>query len=476
MGDASARGDSDKCLACHFTGGDAVHALAAHGVAVSWPDRSPDEPPPAPSAPTLALALAGLSGTSHLAGDLACATCHHEHRGRHHDLTFMSDTHCQVCHRSQFGGFGPAHPAFRTGGTSFDHTTHRRDHFGSRPFECRDCHQLDAAGRMLRPFDQSCRGCHSGGIPDHHGRQLEKTTVLLWLPELTVTRDDVPWPDGGYDPEEELPPLLELLLAGDDEAVEVLRALDEAGGLPFDLEEDDQTRLAVVIRRLIDDLLDEDDDRRRRRLAQALGGERSDPTIADLARQLAMASGAVRALDAYWREGDEDEAEPAPGGWQASGEDYTVQYGFAGHADPVAKAWLDALVAHTTAGGPGEGAGFRAALRAEVLGDAAGLQACLKCHARNERDRVSWYPAGDERRAAHDARFDHRPHLVLLGGDESCHHCHQMAGGAAGRITAITFPEGTVLSHTTAQCTACHQPGGTDHQCLVCHSYHFHRP
>ena len=95
--------DSRKCMRCHFADDSArTHAFSVHGVPVDMLHATAAEGAGGPGAPpTTSLALASLTGRPP-GSPLACATCHREHRGRDHNLAFMDDTRCQVCHRAQF--------------------------------------------------------------------------------------------------------------------------------------------------------------------------------------------------------------------------------------------------------------------------------------------------------------------------------------------------------------------------------------
>jgi hypothetical protein len=141
----------------------------------------------------------------------SCAGCHHEHRG-HSALARVTDNHCTSCHADlkcddgskpdykSVTGFGPGrHPEFHLweqekpidpGTLRFNHKVHldgvlgidakqleaQREKLrqaGVAPcdaelpkktvrLECQSCHEMDAAGRYVRPidFDRHCKECH----------------------------------------------------------------------------------------------------------------------------------------------------------------------------------------------------------------------------------------------------------------------------------------------------------------------------
>ncbi|MDO8294674.1 MAG: hypothetical protein Q7T29_17680 [Gallionella sp.] len=136
--------------------------------------------------------------------DMRCGECHHEHRGEIKEVT--QDAQCVACHAkikkkndktklANIRDFSKDHPAFsltfKTGhkdsdvvrisqidkaklveksGLKFSHKVHLDKEGVSSPegdtvLECRDCHQLDAAGIRFRPIsmEKNCQqsGCHA---------------------------------------------------------------------------------------------------------------------------------------------------------------------------------------------------------------------------------------------------------------------------------------------------------------------------
>jgi len=136
--------------------------------------------------------------------DMRCGECHHEHKGEVRQGT--QDAQCVACHGNiqkkndktklpNIRDFSKEHPAFsltfKTGhkdsdviripqadktklveksGLKFSHKVHLDKEGVSSPegdtiLECRDCHQLDAAGARFRPIsmEKDCQqsGCHA---------------------------------------------------------------------------------------------------------------------------------------------------------------------------------------------------------------------------------------------------------------------------------------------------------------------------
>ena len=477
--------DSRKCLDCHFTDNTArTHALKVHGIPLDMLHaRAADEVGERGDPPTARLALASLAGRPPGA-PLACATCHSEHRGRDHDLAFMDDTRCQVCHRDQFRSFSSGHPGFRTDlrhgtGIAFDHGTHQ-EHFGERSFACLGCHEPDAGGRVmrLRPFETSCTGCHYGGSRDHHGDQIAKmgASFVVQLPGVEFESDDVSWP-ADLDTEVQLPPLMRLLLAGDDEAVELLVELQDAEILD-ELEEPDKVALTSAITRLVAELLYGDP---QPRIARALGVPAMNPTAAALADELTRATGALLEFKERWLPEpgtapfERDRPPRTETGWHHDPDEVAVGYGVATHADRFVKTWLDALLTPHDEGPAAEGAdtlGARRAIRERIareLSDSFGT--CLRCH-----EAGRWEPADREVSALGDRRpFEHGTHLRVFGATtESCDACHRLSEPSPDR-SARRSRHG-FLEYAGSDCANCHRPGRAADSCLTCHRYHVLRP
>jgi c(7)-type cytochrome triheme protein len=106
------------------------------------------------------------------APDLACATCHVEHKGRSATISAVPDIQCARCH---FGSLR-RHPEFavlrasttEAPGMNFGHKKHIEDVMKeqglTQPAQtCATCHQKNQARRDFEPinFDQHCASCHS---------------------------------------------------------------------------------------------------------------------------------------------------------------------------------------------------------------------------------------------------------------------------------------------------------------------------
>ncbi|MGH7819682.1 MAG: hypothetical protein ACREQ9_07910 [Candidatus Binatia bacterium] len=515
--------ESVKCLDCHFVGGDQERSLAflVHSTDPAGMSLGREAEGDTGRRPT-ALVLASLAGTPAAAegGTVVCGTCHREHRGKDHRLSYMDNVRCQACHREQFASFAEGHPAFdppraRGGGIRFNHATHRQTHFGETRFDCSRCHAPDAAKRIMLvlPFASSCAGCHEQGKLDHHGERIHAVVAKVFqLPEMEL--ED---PDGSWSEEaalgETLTPMMRLLLAGDDDALGALRSLLEAdvGWVVLDWEPDDEEQkneLASAILRLVDDLVDDDPAPLRDRIARALGSEPTAPEVVTLAEQLSASSFTIALFRSRWlaerkEPGDEsargsgDEEEPdehaeagsewrlpeTASGWIIDPDEVSVSYRPVAHSDPFLRSWIEALAARSKELGAGEenhddAVALRSRLRRDLFEELGSGKwggpfyvACLRCHstrAENGTPRVDWLAAGRDLDAIGFAKFNHRPHLAILGETESCQRCHAIAQGVD---SGSEF-----LAYRNEVCSSCHAPGQANADCLTCHRYHFLRP
>ena len=500
-GGADALADSRRCAACHFdldsAGGEhllAVHSQDPASLAAAHrraEDRAGARDPAGDAVSDRGGAVnagggeagIGLSLAAFVGGPmpdpgqpLACSVCHVEHRGLDHDLSAISDTSCQVCHRDRFAGFGrpletPAvggvaladwmrgetdtagiggHPAFAAvgePGLQYNHLTHQRRE--GEAYACASCHEVEPGrlGRVvgLKGFAQSCLSCHAD--------ELKKLAEPLALVRLPAMETDAAWyaPEAtmlDHDEEAPLPLLLYLLLIGDAEARPIVASLVDIGMLDavaeFDLADiEEKDALAKGLRRVLEVLAADDPGALARRLSMSLGLGVGSPEAAALTAQLHPAREAVFlfTLD-YLEELELDEPSiegkpPFVASLPDSDEEPGVDYLFVdpeatggqprliawdGHADPLIVALLNALEKATADPQPesatppnAEGSGLSLT---DELYNAFGDEwntSCLSCHAVTDdagRRRLIW---NSPARSVGFAKFDHQTHVPRAG-------------------------------------------------------------
>jgi hypothetical protein len=251
-------GDSQLCLKCHKEFGS--QPLMAHGMDVehlkSLHAGRPDVTKPGKQPFVYALLKKVARNPLDDKNGLACALCHHEHRGQNFDLTHMSNIQCQNCHSAQFHSFADGHPEFtgfpyeRRTRLYFDHVTHYQVHFksfervkpgavlpaelrdygdGANPSaqSCKACHQPDSSGRMMpiRSFEHSYAACHGAEIEEDAFPGVQLLAIPMLDSELLTTDGAAigQWPllkagDGPGAKSHDLSvlPLMEILLSADD--------------------------------------------------------------------------------------------------------------------------------------------------------------------------------------------------------------------------------------------------------------------
>jgi len=503
------------CLQCHDLG---PQARSPHGVTgaqlAALARQEPADHGPRP------LALAALHalqpGGPH---DLACASCHLEHKGRDFDLKRLSDQQCQVCHQTQFAGFERGHPEFkdypyeRRTRQRFDHVTHWQRYFpdakltgAGAPTSCAACHEpaLDGRQMVVKNYEQACAACHNGQIVGE-GRTGAKGLAFLRLPgfdraALEAAGETVgEWPDraaGG------LTPFMRRLLEGDPTARAALQELGPANITDLAQATPAQKaaagRLLWSVKGLLADLTTQGQSAILRRLgprpAGAAAVDRTGQFSADSlqAAQQAWLPNLLAEVAAYRRgekpalpataaattpafslsalEFDDAEARVAEGGWYRHDQKYTLYYRPGGHADPFLTAWLDATADDAT---PTAQAIFNQ-LSAET---APGV--CMKCHTVDRvggRQTVQWETAQPQPDRRPFTTFKHTAHFSLMG-DQGCATCHVLdvaadhaRGFGLNRDPAVFQSNFTPMNKAT--CSTCHQPAKAGDSCQQCHNYH----
>ncbi|MBL4701837.1 MAG: hypothetical protein JKX85_11335 [Phycisphaeraceae bacterium] len=502
---------SENCLTCHFNQ-DRDSALRVHNVNIdqlaSWGKR--DNQTPQTASPTLALVAATAMPGIHtnIQNDIACATCHQEHRGKMHNLSQLSDTQCQVCHTTSFASFNDGHPAFdlvshTRSGIAFDH---QKPKHASR--NCADCHMPDTAGisMRLKPYEQACMGCHNQGTEDWHGSSLKDNSHLVFqLPLLEV--EDIYWPEDAAMGEDEIPPLMRLLLLGDDDALAALQSIDaDADGIPaewFPDEDESMSLFTKAVKHLLDDLAHGDEKTCRKRIAKALDVAPNHRRVTALAKPLAAANFAFLTYQQRWLpllsddlEGEEvkknETQEPdwsypdGHAGWYVDQDDIAVSYRPIGHADPVIKGLLDALVESESTGvnsakaQTSDATATRAQQRSMILKqltDSGGFArtACLTCHQMEAQSQaINWTASNRSQAVSGFSKFNHGPHMTMLRDSDNCTQCHKQPGPEDQ--TSAVLSRCQFLPHDKATCASCHTPTQADNSCLNCHVYHHQRP
>jgi hypothetical protein len=389
-----------------------------------------------------------------------CMMCHTEHKGSRSRITTLTQAQCQSCHTRTIKDFASGHPAFSASfpyehpqSIRFDHANHFGKHFKDPSAVdkvpaggCVGCHVVAEAGRAIRPaaFETVCAGCHGESIGN-------RDFVFFRWPEMeanNIPADDVTkvcGPNSG--PEE-----------GAFSAIGVDRPTALSGFL-LDAATSNTADYEKPMEELSRSMMSEGAEPLIAKARDHLSSAPIDRMFAGLDAELRPAACAWAANKEYTRPG-----ETKLPGWRADG--LELRYKNPSHADPVIRGWIDFLAAIPSPPDI-EAQGRLQRARSELLAT-EGPGQCAKCHTVSGREdgtlAVSWKV--HLRSAAPLTRFDHRPHLDLLGPEKTCTSCHQLSEASDTVTSAGLKPI------ALATCSQCHAAGQVRDDCRTCHFYH----
>lgn len=427
-----------------------------------------------------------------------CVMCHTEHKGEHANIAPMKDAQCNSCHQATVESFSKDHPDFGDkyphevrGAIQFDHVAHFTEHFPKELAEdkqpaCVTCHDVTKAGRNVPQgtFEDNCSSCHLKNVQD-------RPIALINVPYME---------ENPFDPDD-----VAEVCGLTEEQIEYLQAVaegdeaDEPEGDEYFFE-DNGDNLPVALAYMLGVPADDPD-----AYTEVVGefylrvaAEGIDPLVEAMEALPGspQASSLLAGLDGElvsqavcaWMQQREYEApsEVTGGGWMSDG--LSVFYVPDGDANLAATAWFDFGVnAPFTAEAEGSDAVEQAEGLKDFLLSSQGLGACAKCHAVTEvtdiqsgngdsgnRLMVEWNYQPVVNRAY--VKYDHGPHVNLLGPGTLCTTCHELnptANYAASfaQHDPTKFESGfKPVSKQT--CTECHTKAKVRQDCLLCHEYH----
>ena len=444
---------SELCLECHQKQIAPKAALWAHNVD-----------------PQVLLANAESPVHRHLdpTQALACSTCHREHHGAGHDLTWMSDRACQACHQEQYQSFATDHPEFdhwpagRRTRIAFDHGAHQLKHFPKekQEFACATCHTLDRDGALQQTlgYEATCAQCHESKIE----ASWDQGIAMFALPMIDAEslraagRDVGQWPEqalGEFDGP--LPPFTKLLLAADTRGAEAIETLGADFDF-FDVDANDAKQLQAAgevvwaTKRLLYDLSVQGQTALGTRIETVLGRKltkqefsaltaRLSPEnvaviterwLTRLSDEMASRGGEVPRLGNDLQETDRKAARQrvAAGGWFRDETTLSIRYRPTGHADP----WLTGLgrcFSRSFDRSPCDDC--QAVVEAGDGSD--GCRAMRSCHSvdmlTDGRCVVRWFAKKAEDVGPSFTTFSHAPHLTQseLADCKTCHEINPQA-------------------------------------------------
>ena len=515
---SSQEGLQYQCLSCHFKGDEQVKSLAKliHNRSdILWnlPIKEGEENAElletiimasAVTAPLPPLALK-MSSVLHgqpdaFNGGLNCIDCHQEHQGKDHDLNTMTDNQCQSCHQLQFNSFEDGHPEFSEHtpvetDIIFDHVKHKKS-FVDNQLNCQQCHgpNLSQNNMQLLPFEQSCQGCHEQGSKDHHGDAIIKNAIIMFqLPTLEIEDETFDWPEGASTTT--LPPLMSLLLAGDEELLPILEVLyqsEDEDGAEGDFEfwaediaeDEDKIRLANGIKRLVTELCSPSKSAKKAlslRLSSVIDLPQSHILIDNLSNLLLSARFTMQvyeniflpnlANESQGKESLEDNenmdwlSSSGSTAWYLDKSETSVYYRPTIHADRLLLHWLNAINHYkhqkSTVDTP---------ISQGILESHSDeIKVCSACHNASSEG-INWVAGSAKPVLDGFEKFSHEFHVSDTTKNAECTSCHTL------QSPAVNGHNSSFQSHDKQMCATCHTAEKVSNSCTTCHTYHMVTP
>ncbi|MCG8450116.1 MAG: hypothetical protein MI725_11130 [Pirellulales bacterium] len=507
---ASQSSQSERCLKCHQELGDSAmfaHSLAPELLAQTTHDAST---PTDASSRSLLLQVARL--TKPEANDeLACRSCHTEHRGENFDMTAMVDLKCQLCHSQTFSSFNHGHPEIsdywypRRTRLHFNHASHEIVHAANfqrttpgvrdasegaaHALSCTHCHFPDASGKSMltRGYEESCASCHDHQIVDHLASPIE----VLRIPAPQAPANDAAHAQT---------PFMRLLMP------------ESVAQLEYETEAQQDTLQEgpspTMLWSLLSDLLHHNRLGLQQRLQESLGSHATpedierlaatlthlDLPFADRRRLLDLVESKLNTADDFLETDRVEETSlTQQSAWslERSDEVWTLVYRPTEHADPLLKVCLEVGARLTSAEtfAAREVDEYPLTSLFRQLAKPTFTGRCLKCHtAETDMDgylKMVWTAKHSPSGSHGFTEFVHDPHLTL-GDKATCRTCHPVVSEANLAFFQPEFMhrDNTIntdasgretsgfLALEKAACADCHQPDKAGESCLTCHMYH----
>jgi len=179
---------------------------------------------------------------------------------------------------------------------------------------------------------------------------------------------------------------------------------------------------------------------------------------------LGLSPSLLKSVSCSWAANKEFEGGSSPvfGGWSA--DELSVTYTASKHGDPVLKSWLNFAAEIEDA-----------SLNEYLLGQ-DGPGSCIKCHSVSETDsvKVEWNSLNG--RLSDHNKYNHQPHLNLLGPGSQCETCHEL-NKSADYVGSFKHTDPTNFASNFNAidknvCSTCHNANKISQACLTCHEYH----
>ncbi len=448
--------------------------------------------------------------------DTHCQMCHLEHKGEAFTTKNLTGKQCNSCHKAKFESFSRGHPEFREkypylkrNSINFNHVSHFNKHFekskGKGPQTCTGCHNITSADSAVRSFgfDVVCAECHAKQIvsknlnlitlpemplPESEEERMDRNEVFSFCAEPLFTEIDEKMAELG----KRMSKAERKKIAAERKKIEEGRKKTEAEDFEavstdsvtvvsaylLNLEDKDVSEVyGPPFQELIMGMAEIGVDRVAELIEESSGKGMAKKLLAGLHPEVLKQAACAWALNREYEP-------PAPaehGGWSA--DLVTVSYTPFGHADAVAKSWIEFALAAATNEQDQQKRGLAVAMRDELLDRKEGVGSCTKCHAvtaqkvgnGEEKLFVEWEITWPELNPF--VFYSHKNHIDMLGINDSCKHCHDIDNDAKYKTSFATYDPDKFISNFRAikrsQCVNCHSENKVTQECQVCHIYHF---
>lgn len=447
--------------------------------------------------------------------DTHCQMCHQEHRGESFTTKTLTGKQCNSCHKTKFESFSSGHPEFRAkypylkrNSINFNHVSHFNKHFekskGKGPQTCIGCHNITSAGREVRSlgFEVVCAECHAKQtisknlnlftlpempLPESKEDRIDRNEVFSFCAEPVLTEID----EKRVELEKRMSGKEKKKMAAARKRIEEEREKTEAE--EFETVSTDSVTVisayllnlvdkhspdlyAAPLQKLILEMAEKGTDRVAELIEEHSGKGMAKKLLAGLHPEVIKRAACAWALNQEYEP-------PVPaefGGWFA--DLLTVSYTPLGHADPVAKSWIEFALATIAKEEDPQKRELAIAMRDEILDRKEGVGSCIKCHAvtakktgnGKEKLFVEWEITWPELNPF--VFFSHKNHIDMLGIIDSCKHCHVLDNKAKYKSSFDTFDPAKFISNFRGMeqklCVNCHSENQVTQECQVCHIYH----
>jgi hypothetical protein len=454
---------------------------------------------------------------SSLEDGIQCYFCHEEHQGKSAKLTQTTNNRCIHCHTNQQSDFASEHSDFnnfahdRRTRLRFNHSKHFDEYFIDEevaefaPASCMGCHEVnkDSGTMASKSFKTSCIRCHKKDTTAEGF--IDKGIVFFRLPALDLTTLQEhniqigQWPESLED--EELTPLMLLLLSANPELQPVLERIISGDLSLIELENESEQTLRLVGKLAwgVKDLFLEMLTNKNKNWISAietLSSQRLDDMSRSIAKNF-IPKQLLNKATSIWMPNlsienvirqtgkkiktnlvsvdlerlQTDMDLVRPGRWYV--QNYALAYRPKGHNDDVYRFWAELAITARN-----QNNAFAAPLLSHLSSkDTAGQ--CMRCHSIDKVDAklsINWRTRSTPPQSRVLTVFSHNPHMKVINQKEcdTCHKLDTQADYDSGFEDYDPFGfQSNFMAIGKNTCAQCHNSNKVGDTCVTCHKYHF---